>query len=206
MTRRRERQVFVVLLAVAIGWLTVAAAFGSSYQHSKFTYEQPNDDVKRDPVTFVMYGTRASAYRTQQHTQFHTTWIEYAADADNQYGKDHGTWSETDQANASREPIHHRYHVRWNQGGSLGHDNYVYTAGTPHYEVVSSAPGCERDLLPDNHATVSFTDGREVLKGFFPAHHARFYRYDGSTTPVRQCDDRLVGSDGAVVWMRLDAS
>jgi hypothetical protein len=203
---QKRRAILVVLVVTAVGVLIVPSALGDSYQHSRFTYQDRNDDRKIDPITFVMYGTQASAYRTQQHTQYHTTWIEYAMDADNQYAKDHGTWTETDQANASRAPIYTRYHVRWNQGGSLGHDGYVYSAGTPHFEETSDAPGCANDPFPDSHAVVSFVDGREVLKGFFPAHHARFYRYDGSITRVRQCNDRLVGSDGAVIWMRLDAS
>lgn len=92
----------------------------------------------------------------------------------------------------------------WNssEAEGLGHDNYIYAAGTPHHEQFVVGRGLR---LPGKHATDSFIDGGENLKDAllddkdFPW----FYRFDGSTTMVRQCNGDLIGNDGAVIWMRL---
>jgi hypothetical protein len=194
---------WVALLGVVMS-LAAPVAAGGHYAHSKFSYDDPNDDKKVDPVTFVGYGVDVTAEAAEDIVSDHTNWEPRAFGNQGQFGKDHSVWTEFDSNNADGLNTSTRNHVRWNasEAEGLGHDNYIYVAGTPHHEVWTTEGPC-----PDTgtHATDSYVQAREELRTDLLAAHNYpwFYRYDGSQTPTMQCNEDKVASDGSVVWMRL---
>lgn len=160
-------------------------------------------------MSFVAYGVGITAERTEELVEGGADWGPTFRGNAGQFGKDHDNWSEFDSNNANGSITEDRSHVRWNQSEphGLGHDNYLYVAGTPHFEeFVKEEGGCEMlGGLTGNHAVRSFNRGRGDLKQALPSAYPRFYRQTGSTTKVRQCDNTEVGGDGNVLWMRLAA-
>lgn len=200
---RRSRKIVGTGIVVGLLGLMMAASAEAAFSSGDYSHgSYPCSSASVDPITHVVYGSRARYSRTRIEIQASTGWSadDNADQWANSFGGGQWQCTQMDGEVYSGPATASRYHERLNQTAELDNLGRFETVGTPHHDLLV---WWDCGIVP-RHVADDYSGARNIIMG---AMNARGYGYSwqwwGNSEPQRQCDGRRTSADGWVGWSNI---